>query len=102
MDVFARCFLLVFSQLYVGGMLALSVPPFHGIERGFYKSTAAVYLGAGASALAGRLALLFRPEIHSRPATGSHIVELLLWAVSLAAAAVYLHSLWGERFRLRA
>jgi hypothetical protein len=58
MDLFARCFLLVFAQLYIGGMLALSVPPFHGIARGFYKSTAGLYIGAGILALGGRLTLL--------------------------------------------
>src|SRR5439155_25028088 len=101
MDVFARCFLLVFAQLYVGGLLALSVPPFHQIERGFYKSTAAVYLGAGVLALAGRLALLLRP-VDAAAAAASHGLELAVWVASLVAAAIYLWSLWGEQYRLRA
>src|SRR5215467_4114147 len=101
MDAFARCFLLVFAQLYVGGLLALSVPPFHEIERGFYKSSAAVYLGAGVLALAGRVALLVRPG--STPTTSpARALELAAWVVSLTASAVYLRTLWGEDFRLRA
>jgi hypothetical protein len=102
MDLFARCFLLVFAQLYAGGLLALSIPPFHDIERGFYKSTAAVYVGSGLLALAGRLTLLLqRPGGLQAAATGQ-VLEIGLWAVSLAAAAVYLRSLWGDQFRVRA
>lgn len=102
MDVFARCFLLVFAQLYAGGFLALSIPPFHDIERGFYKSTAAVYFGAGLLALAGRLTLLLRSPNGSASGAWAQGLELSLWVISLTAAAVYLHSLWGEEFRLRA
>src|SRR5215470_4126745 len=102
MDLFARCFLLVFGQLYVGGLLALSIPPFHDIERGFYKSTAAVYLGAGLLALIGRLTLVLRPPPGAVPTPPAAMVELLLWSVSIAAATLYLRSLWGDRFRFRA
>jgi hypothetical protein len=101
MDVFARCFLLVFAQLYVGGLLAISVPPFHDIERGFYKSTASVYVGSGLLAFAGRCALLIWPPAGAEgSATAS--IELTLWLVSLTASVVYLHSLWGDEFRRRA
>jgi len=101
MDLFARCFLLVFAQLYIGGLLALSVPPFHEIERGFYRSTAAVYLGAGVLALAGRLGLLLQQH-GSTAGSAAVVVELLFWTVSLIAAAVYLRMLWGDAFRVRA
>src|SRR5262249_22628012 len=33
MTLFARCFLLVFCQLGVGGLLSLAIPPFHDLER---------------------------------------------------------------------
>lgn len=99
MGLFARCFLLVFAQLYVGGVLALSVPPFYEVARGFYKSTASVYIGAGVLMLAGRASLLLRGE--SAPG-GAEIVELTLWVVSLAAGFVYLHSLWTEAMKRRA
>jgi len=102
MDLFARCFLLVFAQLYVGGLLALSVPPFHAVERGFYKSTAAVYLGAGVLAFIGRVALVVWPPGGSAPPGALHVIELLLWLLSLSAASLYLWSLWGEAFVLRA
>lgn len=101
MTAFARCFLLLFAQLYVGGMLALAVPPFHEIERGFYKSTAGVYLGAGVAAFLGRLTLLLG---HPSAAVAGpwELVELILWLISLIAATIYLRSLWGEAFQLRA
>jgi hypothetical protein len=102
MATFARCFLLVFAELYVGGFLALSIPPFHEIERGFYKSTASVYLGAGLLAFAGRMALLLRGSTAGLSLTWADGIELLLWAVSLSAAGLYLRSLWGEDFRSRA
>jgi hypothetical protein len=101
METFARCFLLVFAELYVGGLLALSIPPFHEIERGFYKSTASVYLGAGLIAFTGRVALVVGGRGGVQLTWGDGI-ELLLWAVSLGAASLYLRALWGEDFRSRA
>ncbi len=98
MDAFARCFLLVFGQLAAGGFMALAVPPFHELERGFYKSTAGVYLGAGLLALAGQITLLI-----SAPAiSAARAIEVGAWTLFCAAAAVYLSTLWGERMRLRA
>lgn len=102
MDAFARCFLLVFAELYVGGLLALSVPPFHDIERGFYKSTAAVYLGAGLLAWVGRVMLVLQAPDGVAAAAHAHDLELLLWLISLGAAAQYLRTLWGDNFRRRA
>jgi len=102
MDKFARCFLLVFQQLYVGGFLALSIPPFHGIERGFYKSTAGVYLGAGIHAFVGLVALLLQPPASAPPMTATQGIELFLWAVSLVSAMVYLRALWSDAYRIRA
>jgi hypothetical protein len=99
MDAFARCFLLVFQQLYVGGLLALSVPPFHAIERGFYKSSAAIYLGAGLLAFVGRVVLLAHQPA---AASGADATEMVLWSVSLVGAVIYLRSLWGDAFALRA
>ena len=102
MDAFARCFLLVFAELYIGGLLALSVPPFHDIERGFYKSTAAVYLGAGILAWVGRVALVLQAPDGVAAAAHAHGIELLLWLISLGAAAQYVRTLWGDDFRRRA
>jgi hypothetical protein len=102
MDLFARCFLLVFAQLYVGGLLALSIPPFHEITRGFYKSTAGVYLGFGVAALVGRLALLTRPPEHAAAASWWDAMEIVVWILSLGAASVYLSTLWGDPYARRA
>ncbi len=102
MDIFARCFLLVFAELYVGGLLAMSIPPFHGIERGFYKSTAGVYLGAGCIALVGRLTLLFRAPAGPLSVPWGEGIEVFLWLASLTAGGLYLRGLWGEDFRTRA
>jgi hypothetical protein len=101
MELFARCFLLVFAQLYVGGLLALSVPPFHAIARGFYKSTAAVYLAFGVFAFGGRLSLWLEHR-SGQNSVAHEALELLLWVISLAAAAAYFQSLWGNAFRWRA
>src|SRR5262249_2674021 len=87
---------------YVGGMLALSIPPFHAIERGFYKSTAAVYLGFGVLALGGRPALLVWPGSRATATDTAQITELLVWGGSIAGGTGYLGCLWGEQFELRA
>jgi len=42
--LFAHTYLILFGKLAVGGLFALAVPPFVDMERGFYKSSAAVYL----------------------------------------------------------
>ncbi|MFQ5666700.1 MAG: hypothetical protein ACE5I7_09740 [Candidatus Binatia bacterium] len=102
MDAFARCFLLVFAELYVGGMLALSVPPFHQIGRGFYKSSAAVFGSIGFLGFAGRVALLFHSPAGPAAALRAQGLELTVWAISLLAAVAYWRSLWGEDFRARA
>ncbi len=102
MDLFARCFLLVFAQLYVGGMLAISVPPFHEIERGFYKSSAGIFLGSGILAWLGRFVLLLQPGRDTPPAGFFVWLELLLMLASLLAGGIYLWTLWGDDFRMRA
>lgn len=102
MDLFARCFLLVFAQLYVGGMLTLSIPPFHDITRGFYKSTAGVYVGFGFAALIGRLALLTRPPAQTAAPGWVDALEIALWVLSLGAATIYLSTLWSDPYVRRA
>jgi hypothetical protein len=95
---FSACFLLVFGQLAVGGIVALAVPPFGVLERGFYKSSAGVFVSCAALYLAGRIALVAR-------AGGASVgggIEIALWTAFSIAAAVYLASLWGERTAVRA
>ncbi len=93
---FSACFLLVFGQLAVGGLAALAVPPFGGLERGFYKSSAGVFLGCAVVYLAGAIDLTLRAGV----AIGH--LEIALWAAFTVALAVYLASLWGEVGRRRA
>src|SRR5581483_8356247 len=95
---FAACFLLVFGQLAVGGVAGLAVPPFAALERGFYKSSAAVYLAAALLYLAGAVTLAVRQGTWGL-ANG---VRLALWAAFAAALAAYLASLWGDRAARRA
>ena len=60
MSEFPACFLLVFAQLAVGGIAALAVPPFGMLERGFYKSSAGVFVASAVAYLAGDASLALR------------------------------------------
>jgi hypothetical protein len=97
-DAFARCYLLVFGQLAVGGFMALTAPPFHELERGFYKSSGAVYLGSGLISFAGLLTL----ALESPSVSWQRWFELGTWAAFCLAAGAYVASLWGEGVALRA
>lgn len=100
MDLFPRLFLLVLAQLSVGGIFSLCVPPFHEIERGYFKSSAFVYLLLGILSFAGRSVLWAHSTgPRSPPAEG---VELGLWALFVVLGAGYWWTLWGTRTRLRA
>ncbi|MFN8545643.1 MAG: hypothetical protein U0807_15765 [Candidatus Binatia bacterium] len=96
MTRFSECFLLVFAQLAAGGMIGLTLPPSSVVERGFYKSSAAVFLTAALAFLAGRIALGLRPEATPNP------LELVTWAAFALTLSVYLASMWGKSGRLRA
>lgn len=97
MTLFARCFLLVFCQLGVGGLLSLAVPPFHDLERGFYKSSAGVFLSA---ALIGGLGTAWLWL--TRDASGVGALEVSLWVVFLGLFASYVATLWGDAVAVRA
>jgi len=97
MTLFARCFLLVFCQLGVGGLLSLAVPPFHELERGFYKSSAGVFLSAALVGGAGTMDLWL-----TRNASGVGVIEVLLWGAFIVLFALYMATLWGESMRTRA
>lgn len=99
MDVFPRAFLLVFCQFAVGGLFCLSIPPFHDLERGYYKSSAFVYVLIAALALVGRVALWWNGDGAGGTWRG---IEIAVWALFVVLAAAYSASLWGERVMLRA
>ena len=101
MSDFAEAFLLVFAQLAVGGLLALSIPPFHQLERGFFKSSAAVYLSAALVAVSGWVYLLVTRDLSVSP-RGMRVMELSVWLLFITVFAIYLWSLWGDRYQLRA
>lgn len=98
MSRFPHCFLLVFAQLAVGGLAGLAVPPFAVLERGFYKSSAAVFVGCAALFVLGKIGLAVRAGGMTTWQAG----ELALWLLFTAAAALYLASLWGDVGRRRA
>jgi hypothetical protein len=94
---FAHIYLLVFGKIAVGGLLSLAIPPFAGMERGFYKSSAAVYLGAALATAIGELVLAAGDRSFA-PTT----LEVGLWLVFAAAFAAYWISLYLEQPLLRA
>ena len=100
MTEFAHTFLLIFAQLAVGGIVGLSIPGFHEIERGFFKSTGCVYLGCGLAFFLGKTYLVFSAQ----PETFWTIRgwEIGLWFVFCCLFSLYVYSLWGEVIVLRA
>lgn len=97
MTLFARCFLLVFCQLGVGGLVALAVPSFHELERGYFKSSAGVFFSMALAGGGGTIYLWL-----TRDASGIGVAEVVLWAVCLPLYALYLSTLWGEAMIARA
>jgi len=96
--LFAHTYLILFGKLAVGGLLALAVPPFFSMERGFYRSTAAVYLVLAALMLAGEATLLMR---YSARAVATPL-SVAAWLVFVVLFAVYVATLFVELPRLRA
>ena len=92
MSEFSDCFLLIFAQLAVGGFFGLAVPPFRMLERGFYKSSAGVFVGCALLFVGGKIGLAVR----AGGLTTGRAVELGAWLAFCAAAGAYLASLWGD------
>lgn len=102
MTRFAAGFILVFGELAWGGLFALAIPPFFNVERGFYKSSASVYLAASVTTAIGLGLLALRAGASDGPGAGSLWTAASLWTVSSAAVAVYIYTLWTENGLLRA
>jgi hypothetical protein len=96
--LFAHTYLLLFGKLAVGGLLALAVPPFTQLERGFYKSTAAVYVGCAYAMAFGDAYLLFAHPDRA-PVT---LTALLLWLIFCTIFTGYFITLFVELPFLRA
>ncbi len=99
---FAVCFLLVFGELSWGGMFALAVPPFFKIERGFYKSTASVYLASALMTTIGIGLLAWRATTSIEPSPLSLWIVCAMWAVFSVIFVLYLITLWTDNGRMRA
>jgi hypothetical protein len=99
---FATCFLLVFAELAFGGMVAIAVPPFFKVERGFYKSSAAVYLGAGLIAAVGFALLATRNVEPMAPSATFLWIDSAVWILFCIAVAAYMLTLWTDLGLLRA
>ncbi|HYK64553.1 MAG TPA: hypothetical protein VEY94_06395 [Patescibacteria group bacterium] len=102
MTRFAACFILVFGELAWGGLLALAIPPFFKVERGFYKSSASVYLAASITTAVGLGLLAARGTGSAGPGAASLWTASALWTLSSAILALYLYTLWTENGLLRA
>jgi hypothetical protein len=98
---FAACFILVFGELAWGGLFALAIPPFFKVERGFYKSSASVYLAASLTTAIGLGLLALRGGASAGPGASSLWTAAALWTLTSAAIAVYLYTLWTENGLLR-
>ncbi len=98
MTRFAAGFLLVFGELAVGGILALAVPPFFEIDRGFYRSAASIYLGAGLLTTLG----LGWLAASAGQRLDSLALACALWLLFCLVTALYLFSLWRDQRLLRA
>lgn len=98
MSRFSECFLLLFGQFAVGGVAGLAVPPFGVLDRGFYRSSAGIYLGFALLYLGGRIALVLR----GTGGDGATLPELATWTAFTVALGLYLASLWRESSVLRA
>lgn len=95
---FPHSFLVLLQQVSVGGLFALAAAPFHELDRAFFKSTAGVLFVLGFLGLWGKF------EIY-RDAAGTDLgtaLDLGAEVCFLAAFALYLVSLWGERVYFRA
>ena len=93
---------MVFAELAFGGMAAIAVPPFFKVERGFYKSSAAVYLGAGIVAAVGFALLAIRRPEPQAPGAIALWIDSGLWILFCLAVSAYLFTLWTDLGLLRA
>jgi hypothetical protein len=93
---FAVCFLLVFGELALGGMFALAIPPFFKIERGFYKSTAAVYLASALMTTVGLAMLAWRATADRSPSPASLWFVCAIWLAFCILCALYAVTLWTD------
>lgn len=83
-------------------MAAIAVPPFFKVERGFYKSSAGVYLGAGLLPAVGFALLAMRRTEPMAPAPFALWLDSGVWIAFCVAVSVYMFTLWTDLGLLRA
>lgn len=99
----AVCFLLIFGELAFGGTFALAIPPFFEVERGFYKSSATVYLVSALLTATGLGALAIRGGGDApAPDVGRIWLLCALWLIFCLLFGFYLFTLWTDLGLLRA
>lgn len=100
MQGFSSSFLIFFYQIALGGLFALASTPFQEIERGFYKSTAAVLYVIAVIGLWGK-----------SPFYWQNLAQQFSWSISLeiffhvsfiVSFSCYMFSLWLDRQVFRA
>ena len=95
---FAHTYVILFGKLAVGGLLSLAVPPFFEMERGFYKSTGAVFVAMAYLMAAGEAYLYLRYGDRANVTP----VSVTGWLIFAALFSAYLFTLFVERPLLRA
>lgn len=98
--LFAHTYLLLFGKLAVGGLLAMAVPPFAEMERGFYKSTGAVCLLCALLMGCGELSLYSGTA--GTQAGPASLTTVVAWWAFIVAFSVYYTALFIERPKIRA
>jgi hypothetical protein len=82
-------------------MFALAIPPFFKVERGFYKSSASVFLSSGLIAAIGLGWLAIRGGAPDGPTAMALWIAATLWTLWIVVTSVYLYTLWNENGALR-
>ena len=100
MQNFSSSFLIFFYQVALGGLMALSVTPFHELERGFYKSTGGVLFVIALLGFLGKSSLYWQNL--SEHFAWVTFAEAFFHFCFVVCFACYMISLWGEKQSFRA
>ncbi|MDZ4343668.1 MAG: hypothetical protein U1E51_14685, partial [Candidatus Binatia bacterium] len=100
MQGFSSSFLIFFQQIALGGLFAISVTPFHELERAFYKSTGGVLFIIALLGLWGKSRIYW--ESISQVFTWGIAAEILFHVAFVVTFACYMTSLWTDWQRFRA